>query len=252
MIRIMSFNIRCSDVRGVTWQERRPLVSEQIRQLHPDSVGLQEAHEEWMDYLKEALKEEYASVGVGREDGKSEGEHSAIFYLKNKYDLVAHGDFWLSETPEKPSKGWDAACMRVCTWARLKKREDDSEYVHINTHFDHVGRKAQQNSVSLIHNKAAEFSNLPVVFTADLNIPEGGKIYEEMVSSQLKDAKFLAPDTMTHLTFHGGRKRPPVKLVIDYVLVNSLVKPTVYRVLTDGINGKMVSDHYPIYADCAF
>ena len=250
MLRIMTFNIRCSDVRGVTWEERRPLVSEQIRCVHPDSVGVQEAHEGWMTYLREALKDEYVSVGVGREDGKNEGEYSAIFYLKEKYALIDSGNFWLSETPDKPSKGWDAAYTRICTWARLREKISGWEYVHINTHFDHIGRIAQQNSVSMIHKKVAEFTDLPVVFTADLNIFEGGEIYEDMVSSQLKDAKFLAPDTMSYLTFHNGRKNPRRKLIIDYVLVNSLLKPQVYRVLAEGIDGKMVSDHYPVYVDC--
>lgn len=252
MKRIMSFNIRCSDVNGVTWQERKELVSKQILEAHPDSVGLQEAHTEWMRYLAKALKDEYSYVGIGRENGKRLGEFSAIFYLKDKYKAVESGNFWLSETPEKPSMGWDAACKRICTWVRLRDRETGKEYVHINTHFDHRGEIAQKNSVGMIHNKAKEFKDIPLVFTADLNIFEGGEIYKDMVSDVLKDAKFLAPDTMNEVTYHNGDPEHFDGKIIDFVLVNSLVVPKTYRVLTQGIDGQLVSDHYPIYSDCEF
>lgn len=250
MIRIMSFNIRCSDVKGVTWKERRPLVSRQILEVLPDSAGVQEAHTGWMDYLAEALFEKYDYVGVGREDGKRDGEFSAIFYLKDKYEVTDSGTFWLSDTPNVPSKGWDAECTRICTWARLRDKCTGGEYVHINTHFDHRGIRAQENSVKMIHKKAKEFNDVPVVFTADLNIFEGSNLYLKMVSSVLKDAKHLSPDTMSCLTFHNAEPEKFKDSIIDYVLVNSLVTPKIYRVLTDGIDGKYVSDHYPIYIDC--
>ncbi len=250
MVRIMSFNIRCSDVNGVTWEERRGLVSRQILDVLPDSVGVQEAHSGWMDSLCNDLNAKYDYIGIGRDDGERGGEFTAIFYLKDKYEVKESGNFWLSKTPEKPSKGWDAACVRICTWALLRERATGKEYAHINTHFDHRGRKAQKNSVGMIHGKVGQFDGLPVVFTADLNILEGSDIYHKMVSSVLKDAKHLAEDTMSASTFHGGKPGKYKEHIIDYILVNGLVTPIRYRVLTDGIDGELVSDHYPIFADC--
>lgn len=246
----MTFNIRCADVKGVTWEERRGLVSQQISDVLPDSVGLQEAHTGWMDYLIEELADKYDYIGVGREDGKREGEFTSIFYLKEKYEVKDSGNFWLSETPDVPSKGWDAACTRICTWAKLADRKTGKEYVHINTHFDHRGRQAQLKSVYMIHEKAKEFEALPVVITADLNILEGSDIYLKMVSSLLKDSKHLAADTMSCLTFHNAFPKKFKDYVIDYVLVNRHVTPKVYKVITQGIDGRFVSDHYPVYADC--
>lgn len=250
MVGIMTFNIRCSDVKGVTWQERRELVKRQILEFRPDSVGVQEAHTEWMDYLSKALGDEYDYVGVGREDGKKDGEFCAVFYLKEKYKAIESGDFWLSKTPDKPTKGWDAACKRVCTFVRLKDRQTGKEYVHINTHFDHRGRRAQTNSVELIHNKALEYKELPVIFTGDLNILEGKKIYQKIVSSVLKDSKYIAPDSMNYLTFHNAQPEKYENHIIDYILINDLVAPKKYRVLSEGIDGQFVSDHYPVYMEC--
>ncbi len=246
----MTFNIRCSDVNGVTWEERRKIVSRQISDFLPDSIGLQEAHTGWMDYLVEKLSDKYDYIGVGREDGKREGEFCAIFYLKEKYEIKESGNFWLSETPDVPSKGWDSACTRICTWAKFADKQTGKEYVHINTHFDHRGRQAQGKSVDMIHEIMKRFESLPVAFTADLNILEGSDIYMKMVSSHLKDAKHSAADTMSCSTFHAGFPGKFKDYVIDYVLVNRHVTAKVYKVLTQGIDGQLVSDHYPVYADC--
>jgi endonuclease/exonuclease/phosphatase family metal-dependent hydrolase len=190
---------------------------------------------------------------VGRDDGDNEGEYSAIFYLKDKYELVDSGTFWLSETPEKPSIGWDAACNRICTWARLKNKETGEEYVHMNSHFDHVGITARKNSVQLILDKAKTFGDIPVVFTADMNVKEGSDNYKQFTESgYFYDTKYIAPDTMDYCTYHDTKPNSHKDDIIDYVMINDGFDAISYKVVTAGIDGRFVSDHYPIYADMIF
>lgn len=249
-MRIMSFNIRCTNVGNDTWEDRIGIVTQSILDGNPDSVGVQEATPEWMATLNETLGEKYSYVGVGRDDGDNEGEYSAIFYLKDKYSVVDSGTFWLSETPEEVSFGWDAACRRVCTWVVLEDKATGQKYAHINSHFDHVGIEARKNSVELIINKAKEFEDIPVVFTADMNVRQDGENYNQFVESGvLKDTKFIAPDTMDYCTYHDTKPTQHDGDVIDYVMINDKFDATVYKVVTEGIDGRYVSDHYPIYAD---
>ena len=249
-IRVMSFNIRFGDLGTLTAEDRYPMVEETIRKGHPDSVGVQEATTEWMAYLTEALSDEYAYVGVGRDDGVSAGEHAAVFYLKDKYNLIDSDTFWFSETPEKPSKGWDASLNRICTWAVLENKETGEKYVHINAHFDHIGEEARRHSVDMVIEKAKEYGDLPVVFTADMNIVEGTEIYERMVSDgTLKDTKYTAEDTMNYLTFHNLNPAENEGRILDYIMVNDNFDAEVYKVVTAGVDGRFVSDHYPLYAD---
>ncbi len=245
-LRIMSFNIRCSGVGVQTAESRYPLVSETILKGEPDSVGLQEATPEWMDYLKSALSDKYDFVGIPRED---EGEYSSIFYLKDKYTVTESGNFWLSETPEKESKGWDAACYRICTWAVLENKETKEKYVHVNTHLDHIGVEARRNGVELMLEKLKEYADFPAVFTADMNIEEGTENYLQFVNSGfMYDTKHQAENTVDCLTFHNIK--PSIfHDVIDYVMINDKFSADTYRVVTKGIDGKYVSDHFPIYAD---
>lgn len=249
-IRVMSFNIRFGDLGPLTAEDRYPMVEETIRKGHPDSVGLQEATTEWMAYLTEALSDEYAHVGVGRDDGVSAGEHSAIFYLKDKYTAVDSGNFWLSETPDVPSFGWNAGSIRICTWVILENNETGEKYVHINSHFDNASKEARKNSVDMILEKAEEFGDLPVVFTADMNISEGSEDYNRITADGcLVDTKMIADNTMNYLTYHDRMPIIHWSSVIDFVMVNKNFNALVYKVVTAGIDGNYVSDHFPIYAD---
>lgn len=249
-MRIMSFNIRCANVGNDTWEDRIDIVTQSIIDGNPDSVGVQEATPEWMETLNKTLGEKYSYVGVGRDDGDNEGEYSAIFYLKDKYNVVDSGTFWLSETPDEVSFGWDAACRRVCTWVVLEDKTTGQKYAHLNSHFDHVGIEARKNSVELIINKAKEFEDIPVVFTADMNVRQDGDNYNQFVESGvLKDTKFIAPDTMDYCTYHDTKPTQHDGDIIDYVMINDKFDATVYKVVTEGIDGRYVSDHYPIYAD---
>ena len=249
-MKIMSFNIRCGDVGAESWSDRIGIVCRTILESGADSVGIQEATPEWMDALKENIGDKYDYVGIGRDDGKNKGEYSPVFYLKDKYEAVECDNFWLSETPEEPSFGWDAACRRICSWARLKDKETGTEYVHINTHFDHIGVEARRNSVDMIIAHAKSFVDIPVVFTADMNVVEGTENYNQFVNSDyFDDTKKLAPDTMHYCTYHDTKPDEHKDEVIDYVMINKGFKALKYVVMTEGLDGRFVSDHYPIYAE---
>lgn len=246
-IRIMSFNVLYGGDGEHGIQNRFGIVTRTVTEYYPDSLGLQEATPLWMLWFNVFLPE-YDYVGVGRDDGRFKGEYAAIFYLKDKYRVVESETFWLSQTPDKPSRGWDAACNRVCTWAVLENKVSGKRYAHINTHLDHVGSEARKNGVNMILEKAASF-NLPVVCTGDFNFRETNDLYTTLTSGVLHDTKFLAPDTMSNGTFHDFSEPADPKRIIDYILTNTQMTPLVYRVITEGIDGRAVSDHYPIYSD---
>ncbi len=252
-MRIMSFNIRCGDVGDDPWYKRIDIVTETILNSGADTVGIQEATPGWMAVLKDSLKEKYDFIGIGRDLGSNEedeGEYSSIFYLKDKYEVLESDTFWLSETPDKVSFGWDAKCRRVCTYGVFLNKETNEKFVHLNSHFDHIGEEARRNSVKMIINKAKEFSYLPAVFTADMNVVEGTENYNQFVNSDFfYDTKKIAEKTMHFCTYHDEEPELHKADVIDYVMVNNKFSVSEYKVLTEGIDGRFVSDHYPIYAD---
>lgn len=250
-LKIMSYNILCYGPDNMDWTIRHPMVTDLIRREQPDSFGVQEAHFDWMQTLSASLPE-YDYVGVGREDGKNEGEFSAVFYLKNKFTVVDSGTFWLSETPDVAgSKGWDGACHRVCSWAKLKEKESGEIYVHMNTHLDHRGDEARTKGLQLLLDFAKDISE-KIVLTGDFNFFEGCDLYKQMTSGRLVDSKFVAADTMDSVTYNAfypllNDKDDPA--VIDFINVSDDIKVNKYRVLTDRPDGKFPSDHYPVMAE---
>lgn len=248
MYRILSFNLLCAGKGARTWRKRAQKVISIIKEANPDSFGVQEAHWEWMKKLSRYLPE-YSYVGVGREDGKKDGEFSAVFYKKNKFTASDSGNFWISETPEKPSKGWDSACTRIATYVKLTDNENGKEYIHFNTHLDHVGRTAQINGAKMIQEKAASFGGIPVVCTGDFNVYQDSDCYNTMVSGNMKDARKLAPDSDECYTFHGFRP-DEIHSRIDFVFVDeATVKPVNFKVINKMVDGDFYSDHNAIYAD---
>ena len=140
-INTMSFNIRYDNPEdGVqNWHHRKENIVRMINFYDLDIIGMQEVLVHQLNYLKTHLGQ-YQSVGIGREDGKEQGEFSPIFFKANRYEELKSGTFWLSETPEKVSKGWDAALERIATWVVLKDKSSGKELIFMNTHFDHKGR----------------------------------------------------------------------------------------------------------------
>lgn len=245
MTRIMSFNIRCGE-----YLERENIVSSLIDAYQPDSVGIQECTFDWYLNLKWYL-DDYAFVGVGRDTGKlgvNCGEISAVLYKKDKFKLIDSGTFWLSETPDKVSLGWDGACNRICTWVVLEDKETGDQYAHVNTHLDHVGPLARTNGVELVKEKALSF-DIPTVVTGDFNFKKSTDLYTSLVTGGLTDTQDMAEYTMTGKTYHGyegGTEGEP----IDFICVNSLITEVqTYKIVRDTYAGRYTSDHYPIYSD---
>lgn len=248
MFRILSFNVLCAGKEHRWWENRVPLVCSIIKEYKPSSFGVQEAHWEWMQALCANLPE-YDYVGVGRDDGDKDGEFSAVFYLKDEFTASESGNFWLSETPDKPSLGWDAACIRNATYVKLTHKESGKSYIHFNTHLDHVGVNAQINGVKMIQEKAASFGGIPVVCTGDFNVFQDSECYNVMVSANMGDSRKMAPDTDDCYTFHGFRPEE-IREIIDFVFVDkATVKPLNFKVINKLVDGEFYSDHYAVYAD---
>ncbi len=245
-VRIMSFNIRCGE-----FPDRGEIVPRLIADYHPDSLGLQECTYDWYNYLRLFLEDEYEFVGVGRDTGDRSskcGEMSLVLYRKDKYNLVDSGTFWLSETPDEVSRGWDGACNRICTWVLLENKETGERYAHVNTHLDHEGPLARQNGVELVKEKALSF-DVPTVVTGDFNFKKGTDLYNSLITGGLRDTQNVAADTMYGKTYHGyngGEEGDP----IDFICVNDKVSEVKsYKIIRDMYDGKYTSDHYPIYSD---
>ena len=245
-VRIMSFNVRDGEF------DREDIVPQVVADYLPDSVGFQECEGTWYLTLKAYLPE-YEIIGVGRLTGVPLlGESTAIMYRKDKYELVDWGTFWLSETPDRVSVGWDAKHHRTCTWAVLKNKETGECYAHINTHLDHVGNEARVNGLELILEKAAEFDDMPVVVTGDFNFPKGSALYNKLVSGELTDAAEIAQTADSGCTSHGYKGSIDGN-PIDFICVNEKITDVkAYSVMREKYNDRYVSDHYPIYADMTF
>lgn len=248
-MRIMSFNVLCCTKYGITWESRVPKAVDIIRRYAPESFGVQEATPGWMRALEEALPE-YAWVGVGRDDGAWKGEFSAVFFRRDLFELKDSGTFWLSETPEKPGKGWDADCVRVCTYALLHNIETGRDFVHFNTHLDHRGPIAQQKGAELVALRAkALWGDIPAVFTGDFNVTPGSAPCEAVKAGGFADSRDIAAESDKGTTFHDFEKPGFAGETIDYVFVRGDVPVSRFAVIRERVDGGLPSDHYPVYAD---
>lgn len=247
-VRIMSFNIRCGE-----YNRRKNIVPRLIMEYAPDSLGIQECTYEWYVQLTEKLPD-YEFIGVGRDSGglgEDCGEISAVLFRKDKYTLVDSGTFWVSETPDEVSYGWDAACRRICTWVILENIATGEQYAHVNTHLDHEGEQARVNGSQMVSEHALTF-DMPTVLTGDFNFKKETDLYNGIVATGLRDTQDLAASTMDGKTYHaydGGEDGKP----IDFIFVNdSVTSVSTYKILREKYNNKYTSDHYPIYADMKF
>lgn len=257
-LRVMSFNLRldvASDGPNA-WPHRKDGVAALIRFYGVDVVGVQEALAHMLTDLDVRLPG-FARVGVGRADGRWGGEFSAILYRTERLALIDSGTFWLSPTPEVPgSKGWDAAIERVATWGRFRDLRTGCTHLHLNTHFDHIGEQARQESARLIRRRLAELSQgQPVIVTGDLNAEPSSVTYgvftRDTVAGSLplrdgynasRDAHYGPSSTWTGFSeIEPGRR-------IDYVLVSEPIPVLQHGILTDRWNERFPSDHLPVLA----
>lgn len=236
---VATYNLRQlnnSDTRhGDGWQRRCPVIASLI-QFHEFHIfGTQEGFKSQLEELKSRLPG-YDYVGVGREDGKEKGEHSAIFYDTEMFELLDHGDFWLAEDPEKPEPGWDAACVRICTWGKFRHKESGKEFQFFNLHLDHVGVTSRIESVKLVLRKIREFGlNMPTFLTGDFNVDQTDEIYARLSASDFLSDSFTAAKFVYALngTYNAYHTDGYTDSRIDHIFVTDDIIVEKYGVLTD-------------------
>jgi endonuclease/exonuclease/phosphatase family metal-dependent hydrolase len=252
-LRFMTYNIRldlASDGEN-SWAHRRGWVAAQIEWLRPDLFGMQEVLPAQKADLIAALPR-YRFVGGGRE-GDDRGEASPLAFDPRRFDLLESGLFWLSPTPDKPSKGWDAAYNRIVTWARLRMRGAPQSLLVINTHWDHIGAVARKESALQISRWIATHARHceRVLVSGDFNTELASEPLQLLVGSGLRDARGASrtPPFGPAGTFNGFRNPPEDARTIDHFLLGEGVQVERYLVLSQLIDGRWPSDHFPVIVD---
>lgn len=254
--RVMSYNIRYDnpDDSLNSWKHRKDRVTDLIKFYKPDFLGIQEGLIHQVQHLNKHLTD-MGRIGVGRDDGKKAGEFSAIFYNRHKFKLVPEtaNTIWLSETPSKPSKSWDAALPRIMTFGKFRNRNNGQELYVFNTHFDHRGTQARAESAKLIIETIKEVAgDLPVVLTGDFNVTKDDQPYKILTGSFLNDTYNASeiPSIGPEFTFSGfDVPGPEAKRIIDYIFVNDWLDVSRYAIISAFRDGRFPSDHLPVVAD---
>ena len=253
-LKVMSYNIRMGAAKDGTnsWEYRYPATALMLEDQKPDVFGVQEAFKYQIRFIEDNFTD-YDCVGVGRDDGKEKGEFMSIFWNKKTVKMVKWGTFWLSETPEKPSMGWDAACKRTATWALMKDKKTGKQFYFVNTHLDHRGSEAQRKGLELIVSRISHINpkGYPMVLTGDFNVKPNNDALKDL-DTKMMSARKIAPRTDNHPTFNNWGKIKP-DMVIDYIYVSGFSACPEYHTVTEKYGTwKYVSDHYPIYAKLIF
>ncbi len=250
-ITVMSYNIRNGEAKDGTnsWQYRYPTSAMMVDDQSPDIMGVQEAYLYQVQYLDEYCKG-YSSVGVGREDGKKEGEHMSIFYNTKRIKLIKWGTFWLSDTPDKPTLGWDAACKRTATWALMQDKASKQKFYVVNTHLDHVGVEARKKGLELIASKIEEINSgdLPIVVIGDFNMtPDAPELSD--FGKVMKSARATAFSSDRTTPTYNAWGKSENSSIIDHIYYKGFSSCTVFEVVTKPYaDRKFISDHYPVKA----
>jgi endonuclease/exonuclease/phosphatase family metal-dependent hydrolase len=250
---IITFNIRFNNPGDSinAWPNRIKMVTGLLKFHEPDIFGLQEALIGQIEDIQNNLPD-YEWFGVGRDDGKKGGEFSPLFFNKTKFILIEQNTFWLSETPEKPSKSWDSSLNRIVTWGKFKSKVTGKQFLVFNTHFDHRGMEARKQSAILIRKKIEEMTkdkNLPVILTGDFNLtPDQEPI--SLIKKFLSDSREVTeqPPYGPVGTFNSFNWNAPMESRIDYIFVYGGIKVLKYAVLTDSKEQRWPSDHLPVFA----
>jgi endonuclease/exonuclease/phosphatase family metal-dependent hydrolase len=247
-IKVISYNIRQSGLSNkdgeYQWDNRKQATIKMIEQETPSIFGLQEALLEQVEYIETYLPQ-YSNVGVGRDDGQKAGEFMSIFYLSDKFNLLKSGTFWLSETPDNVSKGWDAECFRTVEWVQLQEIESKKEFFFFNTHFDHKGILARENSAKLVAEKIKEIAGkeASIILGGDLNSDISAPIFKPL-KKFMKVARECSPITDSRGTMNGFGTTPN-NIVLDHFFCQN-VECKKYRTLDGDYGVPYISDHYPI------
>lgn len=251
---IATYNLRM-DTPGDgenAWPNRKEMVKTLIQFHDFDICGTQEG---FIHQLRDVCEADvYDYVGVGRDDGKEAGEHSAILYKKDRFKVLDKGNYWLSETPDVPGKGWDATCCnRICSWAKFKDEVTGKEFYFFNVHYDHEGEEARRESSKLMIAKIKSIvGNAPFFCTGDFNAtPDSEPIRIIYNDGTLLDSYKVAkiPPYGPVGTFQGFKLRTSSEGRIDYIFVSEGIQVNTYGVLTDMNDNRFPSDHFPVMID---
>lgn len=257
-VRWATFNIRLDTAVDSLnrWGYRMERAAQFIRDTQLDVVGTQEVLHNQFEDLKRMLPG-YEGVGVARDDGKTKGEYSAVFYRKDVFDALDSGTFWLSEYPDSVGlKGWDAVCVRVATWAKLQHKATGKIVMAVNTHFDHVGVEARKQSALLIIRKIKEIvGDRPAVLTGDFNVTDQSDAYQTITTNEfvLKDAHKTAEQVSgVDYTFQDFGRRPMEgRSKIDFIFVTPGVR-VLHSDIPAEVEGAFLSDHNPQWIEMEF
>ena len=254
-VKVMSFNIRL-DVKSDgenQWEKRKERVASLMNYYEADFIGAQEVQHHQLEFLQGKL-ESYGYIGVGRDDGKEAGEYSCIFYNKEKYEVVKQSTFWLSQTPDAVSMGWDAACNRVCTYGLFRMKQGKQLVWVFNTHFDHMGVTARIESARLIASRIASLTGsqpYPVILMGDFNSkPEDAPV--QYLEKQFLNSRAISeqPAYGPSDTWNGFEFDKTPAGCIDHIFIgrNDKIKVKKFATITDSYERKYPSDHFPILA----
>ena len=226
------------------WFVRGPLMIKTLEKAAPDILAMEEVTDVQYDYLKKGLKG-YDSTIMYPDEGAFAGG-VAIFYNTAKFNRIDQGSFWVSETPEVRSYGWDAACVRGCVFLILEQKSDGTQFAVFNTHLDHAGAEARNNGVKMIAERMSEYKDMPCILTGDFNF--GGEQYRSYRTAMqyFKDAKYCTDDSDDGTTWHGWEITDYVEIDDYFLISESGVDVQQYKILRDNYKGVYPSDHYPI------
>jgi endonuclease/exonuclease/phosphatase family metal-dependent hydrolase len=257
IVRVMTFNIRYGTAQDGenSWDRRKELLVDTIRNFDPDLLGTQEVLAMQVDFLVERLKD-YTLVGVGRNDGKRRGEFSAALIKTKRFEMIASGNFWLSETPEVPgSRSWDSSLPRIVTWVKLGDRQAGGRaIVFVNTHWDHRGQVARAESGKIIRKWLSEHARgTSVIMTGDLNVTDSHEGFRALVGDagepRLVDVYRQAhPEPQPEeASVHGFSGRTSGRR-IDFILATPDWQASAAAIDHTNRDGRYPSDHYPVTA----
>lgn len=253
-VKVMTYNIRYDTPKdGVNqWDSRKQKVIDLLKKYDPDLLGVQEALHNQLQDIQSGLTG-YEFVGAGRDDGKQKGEYSAIFYKKDRFDVLEQNTFWLSETPDVPgSKNWDAAITRVASWAKLKDKKTGREFLFVNTHFDHIGKEARAQSAVLLKSKVEALAGkLPAIVTGDFNCTRSETPYQTMISNSGLVLVDPVPANQPS-TCCGFSVDQPSPRAIDYIFHTAGWTSGQYISIRDNDGTYFPSDHLPVMVTLDF
>ena len=265
---VATYNIRNANagdsINGNGWGQRYPYIVQMIQFHGFDIFGTQEGKYHQLEDLKSAMPL-YDYIGVGRNDGKIGGEFTAIFYRKDKFDVLDHGDFWLSTITDRPNKGWDAALPRICTWGKFRDKSSGFTFLFFNLHMDHIGVQARSESAKLIFKKMKEFpEKLPAILTGDFNVDQTNESYLLLDNSGIMRDSYQIADMRyaPNGTFNSFNPDSQTDKRIDHIFLTKEFKVKRYGVLTDTYRSeatkeedkkagkksvaRVPSDHFPV------